>query len=255
MSISFDASDIVAGILPGGATTSRSISVESLETVVAGCPRGAALSDYEEAALERNLLGKQTYEGRRRAFRGLTELYLMDPRRILFRSLRDLWVEDQPSHSLLAGLCAYARDSTFRASGAAVLVAEPGDIVSTDQIASMLSQKFPMTYNEASLQKLARNTASSWLQVGHLLNSTAKKRVRVEATPAAMTYAMLLGHLQGLRGADLLDSGWARFLDLDLAAAQDLADAASRSRYIEYKSGGGVVEVGFRHLLRDEASS
>jgi hypothetical protein len=254
MNHTFDDNEIIDGSNPGGATTSRSISVDSLAAVLAGCPRDAGFADYEGAAIERNLLGKQTYEGRRRAFRGLAELYGMDPKRILFRALRDLWFEDQSSQALLAGLCAFARDSTFRASGAAVLSAQPGDTVSTGQIASTLSQKFPLTYNEASLQKLARNTASSWLQAGHLVNSTAKKRVRVEATPAAMAYAMLLGHLQGLRGEALLASDWVRFLDMDLTTAQDMAEAASRSRYIEYKSGGGVIEVAFHHLLREEAS-
>lgn len=254
MGHTFGDEDIIDGSDPGGATTSRSISVESLESVLAGCSPVADFATYQEAAMERNLLGKQTYEGRKRAFRGLAELYLMDPRRILFRALRDLWLEGESSHALLAGLCAFARDSTFQASGAAVLSAQRGDVVTTDQIASVLSQKFPMTYNEASLQKLARNTASSWLQVGHLVGRSAKTRAPIVATPPAMAYAMLLGHLQGLRGDSLLTSEWTRFLDLDLASAKDLAEAASRSRYVEYKSGGGVIEVGFNHLLRSEAS-
>lgn len=255
MSTIVDDSDIIDGSVPGGATISRSISVNSLEAVLAGCPREADFADYRDAAVERNLLGKQTYEGRRRAFRGLRELYLMDPGKVLFRALRDLWFEDLSSPALLAGLCAFARDSTFRASGSAVLGAELGDSVSTDRIASAIGQRFPLVYNEASLQRSARNTASSWSQVGHLIGRTGKVRALVEATPSAMAYAMLLGHLQGLRGASLLASDWVRFLDLDLTAAKVLADAAAKSRYIEYKSGGGVIEVGFRHLLRDEAST
>lgn len=253
MRTAFDDSDIIDGSTPGGASTSRSISIDSLAAVLEGCPREADFTEYQAAAVERNILGKQTYEGRRRAFRGLKELFLMDPKRILFRALRDLWFESPESRAQLAGLCAFARDSTFRASGAAVLPASAGDLVSPDMIASAVSQRFPFAYNESSLQKSARNTASSWAQVGHLAGRTAKSRVRVAATPAAMAYAMLLGHLQGLRGEPLLTSDWVRFLDVDFRSARDLADAASRSRYIEYKSGGGVVEVGFRHLLRGEA--
>ena len=179
----------------------------------------------------------------------------MDSRKVLFRAMRDLWFESSPSHAQLAGLSAFARDSTFRASGDAVLGSGIGSVVSPDQIASALHRTFPGAYKEASLQKSARNTASSWAQVGHLEGRTAKRRVRIEATPAALAYAMLLGHLEGLRGEQLLGSEWVRFLDLNVAAANKLADAAARSRYIEYKSGGGVVEVGFRHLLRDEASA
>ncbi|WNI14278.1 hypothetical protein [Actinacidiphila sp. ITFR-21] len=243
-------SDIVAGDRAGGANTSHTIALELLGRLLATVPGGASAGDYHRAAVDDNVLGRSTLEGRRRAFRYLRELYLLDPSRLLFRALRDLWDEDPAARPLLAGLAALARDSVFRASAAAVVPAPPGTVVSSADLARAVAAAFPGSYSGASVAKIGRNTGSSWTQTGHLRGRTGKTRVRVEARPAAAAFALLLGHVQGARGQGLFTTRWAGFLDRDAHELTALVERAGLDGYLENRSAGGVVEIGFRHLLR-----
>ena len=110
----------------------------------------------------------------------------------------------------------------------------------------------PGRYNEATLAKIGRNTFSSWQQTGHLesVARTAKVRRRAACTPAAVAYALLLGYLEGVAGAALLETFWARVLDAPASHLVDLAGAASQRTLIDFRHSGGVTEVGFSWLLR-----
>lgn len=242
--------DIVSGKVPGGANTSHTIALAHLTSLLAGVPASATRRDYEDAAVHQNLLGRTTFEGRRRTFRYLRELYLLDPQRILFRSLRDLWDEDPRSRPHLGGLSALARDSAFRATADQVLSAPPGAIVTADDLAGAVQDAFPSAYNASSAAKIGRNTASSWTQTGHLAGRTRKTRQPIVPTPVSATFAVLLGFLQGARGQALFDTLWTRFLDATPREIEHLASEASQRGYLELRSAGGVVEVSFRHLLR-----
>jgi len=242
--------DIVDGRSPGGANTSHTIAVDLLTRLLAGVPQTGSLDDYLTAAVEGNLLGRATVEGRRRAVRYLREVYLLDSRRVLFRALRDLWAEDPAAHAQLAGLSAYARDSVFRASGGAVLPLLPGSSVLSDDLTTAVTVAFPGAYNESTAGKVGRNTASSWTQTGHLVGRTKKVRTKIEATLPAAAYALLIGHLEGSRGQALYDTSWTCFLDTSPHDMASLADGAGRRGYLEVRNAGGVVEIGFRHLLR-----
>lgn len=246
----FDDRDIIDGRSTGGANTSHTIALSHLTSLLAALPKTAGLGDYQNAAVEQNLLGRATLEGRRRTFRYLRELYLFDPSRVLFRALRDLWDEDPEARPLLAGLTAFARDSVFRASGTGLLVVAPGGPVSPELLSEFVGAVFPGAYNVGTLGKIGRNTASSWAQTGHLVGRSAKYRQRVVPRPAVVAFALLLGHLQGYRGQSLYDTNWTHFLDSSPREIELLAEAASRRGYLELKSGGGVVEIGFRHLMR-----
>lgn len=241
--------DIIDGTVPGGANTSASMLFASFQSLLASLPADASLSEYEQQAIECNVLGRDTFEGRRRTFRALREMYLLDSNRIVFRGLRDLWAEELPAQPLLAGLSVLARDSSFRATAPLVLSLKPGDPVTNAMMADVLRAKFPR-YSPATAEKIGRNTAASWRQTGHLVGRTNKVRAQVRATTVSMTYAMFLGYLEGLRGRPLLDSAWVEFLDLPHDCRESLAMDAAHKGYLEYKSGGNVVEVGFRHLLR-----
>lgn len=244
------ADDIVTGDDPGGATTSHTIGVDLLQSLLAAVSATGAADDYVAAAIEDNVIGKATAEGRRRGLRYLRELYLLEPTRLLFRALRDLWDEDPEAQPVLAGLSAYARDSVFRASGEAVLAAPVGSTMTSADLGAAIGRAFPDSYNRDSLAKLGRNTAASWAQTGHLLGRSTKTRVRVDARPAAAAYALLLGHVEGLRGQALFETRWTRVLDCDAHDMTRLAEQADRRGYLELKNAGGVVEIGFRHLLR-----
>ena len=66
---------------------------------------------------------------------------------------------------------------------------------------------------------------------------------------AATAYALLLGHLCGVRGSFLFETGWADVLDAAPGQLDCLAVAASQRGWIDYRRLGSVVEIGFSRLL------
>jgi hypothetical protein len=214
-------------------------------------------TSYEQAALEGNVLGKQTEGARRRTFRYLRELYLLRPDALLFRALRDLWPDDREAQPLLAGLCALARDSVFRASSAAITRSHPGEMLTAQDFAEAVGEHFPGVYGESTLAKIGRNVFSSWEQTGHLAPRTAAGKLRTRPTchAANLAYALMLGYLEGVRGQALFTTLWAKALDQPQSHLVELAVSASQRGLIEFRSAGGVVDVGFQQLLRpfDEA--
>lgn len=241
---------VVDGGRPGGANTSHTIAVELLVNLLAAGGRDATFATYQRIAVDQNVLGRSTYEGRRRTFRYLRELYVLDATNLLFRALRELWLEDQSAVAQLAGISALARDASLRASAHAVLPARQGSVVRADDIARILDTSFPGVYNAATLHKIGRNAASSWTQTGHLSGRTAKVRVSIEAKNVAVAYAVFVGHLAGHRGADLLATVWTDFLDLPREELLMHLREASQRGYLEFRDGGGVMECEFRHLSR-----
>lgn len=246
------ADEIVPGDRSGGTNTSHTIVVPALTQLLSSVDRYANASEYERAVLEENVLGKETTGARQRTLRYLRELYLLRPDSILFRSLRDLWTDDPTGQPLLAGLCAMARDSVFRASAPAILDTDPGDDVTSADLADAVDKAFPGTYNESTLAKIGRNTFSSWEQTGHLeaVARTEKTRRRPICTPSTTAYALLLGHLDGARGEALFDTVWSRALDHPRSHLIQLATVASQRSLIDFRHSGGVTEVGFTELLR-----
>src|SRR5262249_45995429 len=111
---------------------------------------------------------------------------------------------------------------------------------------------FPGAYKENTRRSTGQNVASSWAQSGHLNpeRPTRKVRAHVHPTPAAVTYALLLGHLQGARGQHLFETLWVQILDQPKSHLCDLAATASQHGMLEFRHAGGVVDVTFHHLLR-----
>jgi hypothetical protein len=244
--------EIAPGVESGGATTSHTIVVSALRQLLDRTGVHAGASDYERAVLEDNVLGKDTIGARRRTLRYLRELYLLRPNAMLFRALCDLWSDDPAGQPLLAGLCALARDSVFRASASAIFASEPGDEVTGAELSDAVSKVFPDSYSEVTLAKIGRNTSSSWEQSGHLelVSRSTKVRRRAVCTASTAAYALLLGHLEGLEGAALFDTIWVRALDRPRAHLIDLAVLASQRSLIDFRNSGGITEVRFSELLR-----
>lgn len=245
--------EVVDSSLSGGANTSHTLLVYDLVALLSHVPRAdATLADYADAIVEHNILEKDTHGGRLRNLRYLRELYLLRPDSVLFRALRDLWWFDQSGRPLLACVCALARDTSFRASAAAIVRTVPGDEVTSRDLAAAVAEEFPSTYNASTLAKIGRNTFSSWEQTGHLRPHapSIKQRQRAVCQPSNVAYALLLGHLQGARGQALFETLWAQVLDQPRSHLYDLATAASQAGLLEFRNAGGVVEVGFSHLLR-----
>jgi hypothetical protein len=244
--------EIVSGDVSGGTNTSHTIVVDSLATLLAAVPATAPAMAYEKAALEANALGKDTDGARWRTYRYLRELYLLRPDSLIFRALRDLWPIDPPARPLLAGLCALARDAVFRASGTAIAASTCGEILRASSLAKAVDEKFPANYGAGTLAKIGRNTFSSWEQTGHLTQAQTGTKVRTRAVcrPANVAYALLFGHLEGRRGRALFETPWAKILDQPTSHLMDLAGVASQQGMLELRAAGGVVDLGFRELLR-----
>jgi hypothetical protein len=245
-------SEITPADHAGGTSTSHTIMIDSLAALLEALPATAPHKAYRAAAIDENLLGKEADGARKRSFRYLRELYLLDPEDLLFRALRDLWPVDPEARPLLAGLSALAHDPVFRASSAAILDAAPGDAVSSHDLELAVEAQFPGNYNEGTRAKIGRNTSSSWEQAGHLESVKRNEKVRKRATckPADVAYALMLGHIEGARGQLLFDTVWAKVLDHPRSHLFDLASVANQQGLIEFRHSGGVVEVGFRELMR-----
>ncbi len=246
------AAEILPCDVPGGPSTSQTIMVLSVQRLLSVVPPTAPLEEYRSAVMDDNVLGKQTSGGREWAFRQLRRFYGLNPRLLLFRALRDLWMVETAGQPLLAMLCALARDPVLRASAAAILTSELGAEVIASDFDAAIEDAFPGVYSDNTRRTTAQKVASSWQQSGHLRAETAKRkaRCRAECTPAAVTYALLLGHLQGVRGQALLETVWAQVLDQPTSHLFDLAATASQHGMLELRHAGGVVEVTFHELLR-----
>ncbi len=246
------AAQIVRGDVPGGPSTSQTIMVLSLQRLLSELPADAAAEAYRLAVLDDNALAKDTTSAREWAFRQLRRFYALNPGSLLFRALRDLWGHEPSGQPLLAILCALARDPILRASTAVILAAEPGAVIAPSDFDAAIEAAFPGAYKESTRQTTAQKIASSWAQSGHLraVKATKKVRARVHPTPAAATYALLLGHLEGARGHSLFETLWAQVLDQPKSHLFDLAATASQHGLLEFRNAGGVIEVSFHQLLR-----
>jgi hypothetical protein len=102
--------------------------------------------------------------------------------------------------------------------------------------------------NDSTIDKVARNAASSWAQSGHLQGRTFKIRQRVTATPGAMAFALYLANAAGFYGQEVLSSGWIRVLDCSTSAAIEIALEAKRRGLIDLRVAGDVFDLNLDRL-------
>jgi len=234
----------------GGVHDSRTIMLAELRRLLEVCPQGAGPEQYRTAAVEDNALLKGSLEARRGAFRRLRELYALDPDVLLFHALRDVWTVEHEAQPLIAMFCALARDPILRQTAPLILETGPGETVTWQRLAEAVEQVRPDSYSPVTLKAVGQHIASSWTQAGHLQRKP-KIRTRVEAQPASVAYALLLGHLCGARGDMLFETLWARLLDAPPHLLRQQAVLASQAGWIDYRHAGGVTDVGFSYLLRN----
>ncbi len=237
-----------------GTHSSRTMMLEELQLLLAACPPSADHDTYRTAAIEENVLLKRTQSTRAKSFRHLRELYALSPDVLLFAALRDLWDEIPEAQPMLALLCALARDPSLRSTAGLVLALPPGSPVTAEMLADAAAQAYPGLTKGTTLATTGRNTGSTWTQSGHLAGRTDKRRVQAESHATSVTYALLLGHLCGMRGERLFHTMWAQALDHPVAILQEQAALASKQGWLEYRHTGAVTEITFKHLLRDRTA-
>lgn len=237
----------------GGAHTSRTIMLKEITRLLASADKRAGTEDYRRLVLSDNVLGKRTQTTRQETVRRLRELYALSPKVPIFGVYRQLMKVDPQSAPLLSLLIAWVRDPLLRATTPAILRATAGEQVRGDDFQEALTEVYPHQYSAKNIGKIARNAASSWTQSGHLSGRTKKLRSRVQPRPAALTFALILGHVTGLAGARLFSSILCRLLDLNASEARSLAEQAHRQELITLRAVGPVVEITFprfRHFLK-----
>ncbi len=232
-----------------GGAVSRTIMLADLTTLLAAAPGDARFVDYRAAIIDGNVLAKRRPTTRREALRRLSEFYALDPAVPLFAALRRLWDADTIGRPLLACLAANARDPLLRLTAPAILAASFGDPVSAAGLTVAIEELVPGRFPVKTLASMSRHAASSWTQSGHLAGRMPKTRARAVATPAAVAYALLLGHLAGKQGILLFDTFWVKLLDAGPERVHDLAFEAGRRGWLDYKRIGDVAEIGFKALL------
>ena len=232
-----------------GTHTSRTIMLDELSNLMDAVPGDAVRGDYAYAVTAHNCLGKRTAATRKLSLQRLTELYALDPRVILFRVLRDLWVRHETSRPLLALLLALTRDPLLRASASAVLGMPYGNEFARQSMNDALTGAVGDRLNEATLDKVVRNASSSWTQAGHFRGRGRKTRRRVDATPAATTFTLLLGFALGRRGRMVFETPWTAVLDASPDELIDVAVDAKRLGLLDLKQSGSIIDVSFPALL------
>jgi len=254
----------IAGLTPGqsalwgfrsgdvGTHTSRTIMLDELSHLLDTVPGNAVRDDYAGAVMAPNCLGKRTAAPRKLSLQRLTELSALDPQVILFRLLSALWVRNETSRPLLALLLALARDPLLRASTRAVLHTPYGNEFARQSMKDALTDAADDRLNEATLDKVVRNVSSSWTQAGHFRGRGRKIRQRVEATPAATTFAVLLGFAVGRRGRLLFETLWTAVLDTNPDDLIDVAVDAKRLGLLDLKQSGSMIDVSFPALFTNK---
>ena len=176
--------------------------------------------DFRKLILDDNILGKSTSSGRALTLQRLKELYSFDLSVPIFRVFLTLANRDPAALPQLALLMAIARDPLLRASARPVLGLAVGSQLMRDILRNAIAAVVGNRMNEAVLDKVVRNTASSWTKTGHLVGRTIKRRAHVRANQTAFAFALWLAHKAGFGGAELFDNGWIAALDLEPAPAR-----------------------------------
>ena len=228
-----------------GTHTSRTIMLDELSQLLDAVPDEASRQDYADAVTHDNCLGKRTAATRQLSLQRLTELYGLDGRLLLFRALRNLWGRHSSSRPLLALLLALVRDPLLRATAGAVIATPVGHEFGRQAMKDGLGEAVGNRLNDATLDKVVRNAASSWTQSGHLRGRGRKTRQRVEASAAAVTYALLVGFAVGRRGRLLFETPWSVILDASPGALVDIAVDANRLGLLDLKHSGQMIDVTF----------
>jgi hypothetical protein len=212
---------------------------------------GAEAESIQELVVDDNLLGKPTLAGRRLALQRVRELYALDRKVPLFRTLRTLWGREPQALPQLAMLAALARDPLLRATARPILELTPGSEFMRDRMRDAISTSVGARLNPPTLDKVVRNAASSWTQSGHLEGRTFKRRRRIEAYPASLALAIWLAQAAGFAGNDCLDNGWTAVLDLDAAGLRALLERARAANLVTVRQLGSHIEVDAGHLAME----
>jgi hypothetical protein len=199
--------------------------------------------------IEENILGKRSMSNRILSNQRLGELYGLDPSILLFRVLRYLWTAEPESRFQVAHLCALARDPLLRVTAEYVVPLPRGSESVRHEFIASLREAVDVRLNDKTLDKVARNSGSSWSVSGHLQGRVRKIRQYVKPTAAGVAYALWLGSLEGRVAEELYTSFWMSMFDAPVSELHTLTLRAKQMNFVRAAIGGGVVQVDASQLL------
>jgi len=237
----------------GSTHTKRTIMLKELTILLEFVNNSdASLVNYKSAIIEENCLGKPSMATRRYTAVYLKALYALDPKVILFRALRYFWNRDSAGRSLMAFLCAFARDPLLTDLTPSVLDLPEGQSPSKHNLEDLIEQKYPGRFSPVMKSSLGRRMLSSWKQAGFLHGRNPKIRSQAIPTAGSTSYALLLGYLRGTRGPLLFETDYARLLDCSIYRAIELTEEAARRGWVVFSRVGDVMEVSFPNFLNSK---
>lgn len=226
--------------------------LEELTALMRDAAPSATRAEYRLLIIEQNCLGKRTAATRKLSDQRLSELYGLDSRIMLFRLMRRFWQADERGRPLLALLLSLARDPLLRMTAQPIIRMRLGEELGRQALTDALNRGAGSRFNEAVLDKIVRNASASWTQSGHLKGRSRKNRQVVRPTPVVAAYALTLGYILGARGHALLETIWAKVLDVSRNELTYIAMDAKRAGYIDLRSSGGVIDISPVQLFTEE---
>jgi hypothetical protein len=224
---------------------------QEISEVMGYLPKNAQRQDYVDAVIESNCCGKVTTATRKATLQRLSELYGLSPEITIFRIFREIWYGTDAEKSVLAMLLALARDPLLRQSAQAVFSLQFGAELTKSAMTRALQTTFGSRFNEAVLDKVVRNTTSSWTQSGHFSGRVFKQRQQAKIDPYTSCFALMLAYLSGYRSVGLLQSPWAQALDRSSGEVERFAVEASKRGLMDVKAGGGIFDISFNAFLTE----
>lgn len=230
----------------------RTIMLEDLTNLFMAVPEAKNQSDYLSAIIDHNCLGKKSLNTRKISAKQLKLLYTIDPEITIFRNLLYFWQRDERGRPLLALLCALTRDAILRQTVQLIMEAPEGAIFTSESVEGYIGNLFWGRFSKVTLTSMASRIRSTWTQTGHLSGRSIRIRVKPEATPGTVAYALLLSYLMGRRGTELFETEYVKILDCSREKAIEMAEQASVRGWIVFKRIGDVMEASFPNLLTEQ---
>ncbi len=243
--LDFGGSDAYSGV-----STSRTLMLAELTTLLTTTMPDATRDDYRRAVIDDNVLLKPSISTQSKTYSYLRDRFALDPTVPIFKVLRLLWGRDQAGQPLLALLVALFRDPVLRSSMELVINRAPDQVISSREFSECINLAFPQRLTDKTLKSTGENTTSSYKQSGHLSTKNPSTRQRVNATPGAVTMALLVAYLNGAQGMAFFDTEWIRLLDSSNERILSEARTASNRGWLEIRHAGNVLEITFRTLLQ-----
>jgi hypothetical protein len=199
-----------------------------------------------------NVTGKLSRSNQIKTNRYLKQLYgfnLSDP---VFATFYWFWKNVPESElPLITLLYAICRDYLLAESIDAIKKVQTGSKVTIDDLMNSIEAQHQGHFSLTTLRSVAQNIASSWKQAGFIEGKVRNIKTEPEIGYYTVSFAVLLGYLENLRGEYLLQSKYIRTLNLERPKLLELISEAAKRDILSYQHSGNIITLNFNKLLKE----